>query len=282
MSHYDYVIADAFTDRPLCGNPVAVFVAASGLGAADMQRIARELNLSETVFVFPPIDGGDYAVRIFTPVNELPFAGHPTLGTAFVLGQRHAAPRLTLETAMGPVPFDLQRTADGQLQAVHMEQPIPTWRLYEHAHSVLEALGLRHARLPIEVYVNGPRHVLVAVDSLEHLAALKPDLRILATLPDVAINCFAGSGTRWRSRMFSPAYGVAEDAATGSAAGPIALHLIRNGLLAFGQPIEIEQGVEMGKPSLMRTEVHGSLERLGPIRVGGSAVIVAEGRFTRW
>ena len=282
MTSYAYVVADAFTDTPLCGNPVAVFTDAEGLSARDMQRIARELNLSETTFVFPPHGDGDYHVRIFTPVNELPFAGHPTLGTAAVLGQTHGRPELVMETGMGPVPFLLDLDAEGVVTSVMMEQPIPTWSRYELEDTLLEGLGLRTSTLPVEVYRNGPRHVFVGLPSIADLSAVKPDLRVLAQLPDVAINCFAGAGKQWRLRMFSPAYGVSEDAATGSAAGPLALHLIRHGLLSFGQPIDIEQGVEMGRRSVMTATVSGTLDKLGPIRVSGSATIVAQGKLLRW
>ncbi|MGN7916628.1 MULTISPECIES: PhzF family phenazine biosynthesis protein [Lysobacter] len=282
MTAGKYVVADVFTDRPLEGNPVAVFTNAFGLEAADMQRIAREMNLSETTFVFPPGADGDFHVRIFTPVNELPFAGHPTLGTAIVLGEQCDAAGFGLETAMGTVPFTFQRSDDGSILTASMQQPIPAWEPYELADVLLEGLGLASSTLPVEIYRNGPRHVFVGLPSIPALSAVKPDLRILATLPDMAANCFAGSGSQWRMRMFSPAYGVAEDAATGSAAGPLALHLIRHGQLGFGQPIEICQGVEMGRRSVMHAVVEGSLAQIGPIRVSGSATVVARGELTRW
>jgi trans-2,3-dihydro-3-hydroxyanthranilate isomerase len=282
MAPRQYVLVDAFTETPMQGNPVAVFTNAAGLETSEMQRIAREMNLSETTFVFPPKADGNFHVRIFTPVNELPFAGHPTLGTAVVLGAHCFAPVLKLETAMGVVPFRLERDALGRAVAASMEQPIPTFEPYEHAARVLEALRLRSSTLPIEVYRNGPRHVFVGLPDLEALGALQPDLRILATLPDMATNCFAGAGTRWRLRMFSPAYGVAEDAATGSAAGPLALHLIRHGVLDFDQPIEIEQGVEMGRRSVMRTVIEGTFRRLGPIRVAGAVTMIGHGELVCW
>lgn len=282
MNAYDYVIADTFTEQPLSGNPVAVFINANSLRATDMQRIARELNLSEITFVFPPRKDGDYWVRIFTPVNELPFAGHPTLGTAFVLGQDFAGKILKFETGMGTIPFALQRDATGALVSVQMEQPLPSWSAYEYAPKVLEALSLKRSELPVEMYVNGPRHVFVGLKDVASLQALKPDLRIFAQLEDVAINCFAGHGQHWRARMFSPAYGVSEDAATGSAAGPLALHLIRHGRLRFGQTIDILQGAEIGRPSLMRAQVNGRPGQIGPIQVSGNGVIVAQGRFIRW
>ncbi len=131
--------------------------------------------------------------------------------------------------------------------------------------------------LPVEVYCNGPRHVFVGLDSVAALSGVEPDLRILARLPNMAANCFAGSGSRWRLRMFSPAYGVVEDAATGSAAGSLAVHLARHGLIPFGEWIEIRQGVEIGRPSTMRARAMGTSERIESVQVAGSAAAVARG-----
>jgi trans-2,3-dihydro-3-hydroxyanthranilate isomerase len=281
MRPYEYVIADAFTDVALCGNPVAVFTDAEGLSDISMQRIARELNLSETTFVFPPRGEGDVLVRIFTPVNELPFAGHPTLGTAVVLSETRPGPELTMETGMGPVLFQLGRRTSSAAGSATMYQPIPVWEPYEHEQILLDGLGLETSTLPVEIYKNGPRHVFVGLPSLASLSGLQPDLRLLAKLPDVAVNCFAPNGSQWRLRMFSPAYGVSEDAATGSAAGPLAIHLIRHNLLDFEEWLEIEQGVEIGRRSVMAAKVSGSLEKLGPVSVAGHAVIVAKGTFVK-
>ena len=273
-----YLIVDVFTDTPLRGNPVAVFLDAGDLPAELMQRIARELNLSETTFVLPPENDGDVRVRIFTPVNELPFAGHPTLGTAIALGESTAGDRLLMETWMGTIPFDLHRV-DGQVRSARMRQPVPVWEPYPQTAHLLQALGVASSTLPVEVYRNGPRHVFVGLPDVAALSALRPDLLALSEHEDVAANCFAREGTRWRTRMFSPAYGVAEDAATGSAAGPLAVHLMRHGLVDFGTEIEIRQGVEMGRTSTMRAEVHGTAARVDTVDVGGSAVVVAKGRF---
>ncbi|MFF1958830.1 PhzF family phenazine biosynthesis protein [Streptomyces sp. NPDC058220] len=275
----DYVVADVFTDEPLSGNPVAVFLDASELSAVQMQRLARELNLSETTFVLPPRDGGDVRVRIFTPVNELPFAGHPTLGTAIVLGASTRRDRILMETAVSTVPFEFDRGPDGAIRSARMRQPIPTWEMYEEAEDLLAALGVKSSVLPVEVYRNGPRHVFVGLDSVAALSAVRPDLRALAKHLDMAANCFAGSGSHWRMRMFSPAYGVAEDAATGSAAGALAVHLARHGLIPYGHQIEILQGVEMGRPSTMLAAAGGSEHRVDTVEVAGSAVIVARGAF---
>ncbi|MGW6569663.1 PhzF family phenazine biosynthesis protein [Streptomyces sp. NPDC054975] len=279
MGTYEYVVADVFTDVPLEGNPTAVFLDSSGLSAERMQRIAQEMHLSETVFVLPAEDDGDVRVRIFTPVNELPFAGHPTLGTAIVLGELNPAKELRMETAMGTVAFELERDDDGRAGAAGMWQPVPTWEPYDRAEELLAGLDLAAtgSTLPVEVYRNGPRHVFVGLDGVAALSAVEPDQRILARLPDMAANCFAGSGTRWRLRMFSPAYGVVEDAATGSAAGALAVHLARHGLIAFGEWIEILQGVEIGRPSTMRARAMGTPERIDAVQVAGSAVVIARG-----
>ncbi|EIU1447383.1 TPA: phenazine biosynthesis protein PhzF, partial [Pseudomonas aeruginosa] len=221
-----YVVIDAFASEPLQGNPVAVFFDCDDLSGERMQRMAREMNLSESTFVLRPQQDGDARIRIFTPVNELPFAGHPLLGTAIALGAETDKDRLFLETRMGTVPFALERQ-DGKVVACSMQQPIPTWEHFSRPAELLAALGLKGSTFPIEVYRNGPRHVFVGLESVAALSALHPDHRALCDFPDLAVNCFAGAGRHWRSRMFSPAYGVVEDAATGSAAGPLAIHLAR-------------------------------------------------------
>ncbi|WP_419999733.1 PhzF family phenazine biosynthesis protein [Streptomyces boninensis] len=274
---HPYVVVDAFAREPLSGNPVAVFFEADDLTAEQMQRIARELNLSETTFVLRPRQPGtDAHVRIFTPVNELPFAGHPLLGTAIALGGRGEAGRLRIETAMGIIPFTLDR-ADGRVVSASMRQPVPRWRAFDRADELLAALGITASALPVDIYHNGPRHVLVGLESVEALSKLDPDHRALARFPDMATNCYAGQGLRWRNRMFSPAYGVVEDAATGSAAGPIAIHLARHGLIEYGQRIEITQGVEIGRPSPMEALVQGAGDDVASVTVAGPGVTAIEG-----
>ena len=287
-SRHRYVLLDVFTDTPLQGNPLAVFIDAVELSSRDMQRLARELNLSETVFVLAPCKGGDARIRIFTPAVELPFAGHPVLGAAIVVGETLAretvvretlvGETVTLETAAGLVPVRLQR-ARGQLSGGWMRQPLPAWSSYEHEPELLRALGVKRSVLPVEAYVNGPRHVYVELGSEDAVAALRPDLRAVAELGDVCASCFAGSGDRWKTRMFAPGLGVPEDPATGSAAGPLAVHLARYGRIAFGEEIEIHQGAEIGRPSLLQARVSGSREQIEHVEVGGSVVIVARGEF---
>ncbi len=273
---HDYVIADVFTDTPLEGNPVAVLLDARGIPAERMQRIAREMNLSETVFVLPPQDGGDVRVRIFTPVNELPFAGHPTMGTAFVLAEIFHGDRLTMETGMGKIGFEFDRV-NGKVHWARMRQPIPTWKPYEKTAELLEALGLESSTVTVEIYHIGPRHTFVGLPDIPSLSAVRPDLLRLADHEDMSAICFAGAGTEWRMRMFSPAYGVAEDAATGSAAVPLAIHLARYGLARFGARLEIQQGVEMGRTSRMYAQAQGTPDNITLAEVAGTSVIVARG-----
>lgn len=292
-----YVVVDAFATEPLLGNPVAVFFDAADLTAGQMQRIAREMNLSEVTFLLPPTDGdADLRVRIFTPVNELPFAGHPLLGTAVAVGLDRGAEKLRFETAMGTVPFTVARdggavdgpggsgpggsdSGDGPGVAyVTMEQPVPERRPYEHADALLAALGVGSSTLPVEIYRNGPRHVFVGLPDTAALAALHPDHRALGAFPDMAANCFAPDGERWQSRMFSPAYGVVEDAATGSAAGPLAIHLARHGLAELGKTVEIHQGVGLGRRSVMFAEATGDAQGgITRVRVSGYGAVAAEG-----
>ena len=274
-----FVIADVFTDRPLEGNQLGVFTDARELDGERMQRLARELNFSETVFVLPPEGEGHARIRIFTPTIEVPFAGHPTLGTAFVLAAPMQLEEIWLETGRGVVPVRLER-AGGRIEFGRMTQPLPTVEPYADEAELLAALGVERSELPVELYDNGIQHVYVALASEEDVASLRPDLGRLAGLPAViGINCFAGSGARWKARMFAPGDGVPEDPATGSAAGPLALHLARHGRIAFGDEIEVSQGAEIGRPSTLYARVEGSADAVAAIEVGGSAVVVARGEF---
>jgi trans-2,3-dihydro-3-hydroxyanthranilate isomerase len=276
---FRYVVADVFTDTPLAGNPVAVFTDARALDGEEMQRLARELNLSETVFVLPAEADGHARIRIFTPGIEMPFAGHPTLGTAFVLAAPMQLLEIRLETGMGIVPVALERERD-RLVFGRMRQPLPSWEPYAEEAALLSALGVERSELPVELYDNGARHAYVALSSEDEVASLRPDMSALSDLPAVlGVNCFAGEESRWKTRMFAPAGGVAEDPATGSAAGPLAVHLARHGRIAFGEEIEISQGAEVGRPSTLYARADGSAEQLERVEVGGSAVVVARGEF---
>jgi len=263
VATFRYATADVFTDTPLTGNQLAVFTDARAIPEDSLQAIAREMNFSETVFVYPPAGQGHVRVRIFTPALELPFAGQ--LGV------------IVIETPAGPVPVELEREG-AKIVFGRMTQPIPTWRPFEREADLLRALGVERSELPVEVYDLGPTHVYVVLGSREEVANLDPDLPALAKL-EVGANCVAGSGTRWKTRMFAPFHGVDEDPATGSAAGPLAIHLARHGRIAFGVEIEIEQGAEIQRPSKLFARVDGSAENIERVEVGGSAVLVARGDF---
>jgi trans-2,3-dihydro-3-hydroxyanthranilate isomerase len=279
-----FLIVDVFTDRPLAGNQLAVFTDAAAIPEDLLQPLALEMGFSETVFILPARAGADARIRIFTPANELPFAGHPVLGTGVAFAIERDRDHVRLETGAGPVPIDIT-TRDATTAFGWMRQPIPSIAAHPDPEPVFHALGVDSSQLPVEVYDNGVPHLYVALTDEDAVAALTPDfaaLNALAAATDAAIlgfNCFAGSGTRWKTRMFAPANGVPEDAATGSAAGPLACHLARHGRIRFGEEIAIAQGVEIGRPSALYARARGSLDEITGAEVGGSAVVVASGAF---
>lgn len=279
MRNLRYVLCDVFTDTPLTGNALAVFTDARGLPEPTMQAIAREMNLSETVFVLAPEAGGHAKIRIFMPKRELPFAGHPTLGSAFVLGGPLQAEVVRLETGVGVIPVRLEREG-AKISFGWMEQRVPTWQPFTRERELLAALGVARSELPILESDNGARHVFVVVDSEETVRTLKPDLARLAELADAGVNvCAVSDGGKVKTRMFAPGHGVNEDAATGSAAGPLAVHLMRHGAVAFGETVEIRQGAEIARPSRLFARVEGTAAEVRTVEVGGEAVIVGRGEL---
>jgi trans-2,3-dihydro-3-hydroxyanthranilate isomerase len=280
VRRFRYVIADVFTDEPLTGNGLAVFTDGRDLSEVDMQAIAREMNLSETVFVLPATsEDADVRIRIFTPAVELPFAGHPTLGSAFVLGAPLQKVVIRLETAAGVVPVSLEREGP-KIVFGRMEQPVPRWETVADPAPVLAALGVERSGLPVERYDLGPGHLFVELDSPAAVQALAPDIAALAAATPDGANCFAHvEGNRWKTRMFAPNHGVVEDPATGSAAGPLAIHLARHGRIRFGEQIEISQGAEINRPSTLYATAEGEGDRDDRVEVGGSAVVVARGEL---
>lgn len=273
-----YVLCDVFTERALQGNQLAVFTDGTGLDDALMQDLAREMNLSETVFIRRAEQGGHAKLRIFTPATEVPFAGHPVLGTAFVVGGPITADVIRLETGKGLVPVTLTREA-GRVVFGWMEQPLPSVHPFARTDELLRALGVAGAKSPIETYDNGIAHTYVELATRDEVARVSPDFAALAKLPTLGVSTFAGEGTEYKTRMFAPAGGVNEDPATGSAAGPLALHLARHGRVPFGADVRIEQGAELRRPSVLFARVTGSKDHVERIEVGGSAVIVARGEL---
>jgi trans-2,3-dihydro-3-hydroxyanthranilate isomerase len=270
-----FVVVDVFTDRPLAGNQLAVFTDARGLDAETMQALAREIGFSETTFVLPPEHGGTVRVRIFDPDREMRFAGHPVLGTAFVLAGPLQRSDLTLETGAGPIAVTLERDTSGRIVFGRMAQPVPDVRPFPDADALLAELGVPASVLPVELYDNGATHVFVVLPHEDDVAALAPG-SVVARPGLTGVNCVAGSGHRWKSRMF---WAHGEDAATGSAAGPLACHLCRHGLVEWGAEIEISQGTEIGRPSTLFARAEGSADGIEAVSCGGSAVVVARGEF---
>lgn len=284
----DYTLLDVFTDRPFGGNQLAVFTEADGLADETMQSIARELNLSETVFVMPPQSGGDFRLRIFTPRVELPFAGHPTIGAALVLAGSAGRSELLLEEAAGPVRVQLG-TQDGRpfasLTAPAIPQAVPV-AITRSAAAAILGLGVEALAAQVSAaYSAGVPFLFIPLASAEALEAVELDVTAwreqLADSPAPhVVAVFArdlATAAHIDVRMFAPAMGIAEDPATGAAAAALA------GLLLDLQRPEgtarwtIGQGAAMGRPSTIFLEAEVEEGRATAVRVGGTAVVVGHG-----
>jgi trans-2,3-dihydro-3-hydroxyanthranilate isomerase len=284
VERWTFRLVDVFSERPLAGNQLAVFEDAAGIPESLLQPLAQEIGYSETVFVYPGTEGADARIRIFTPTSEVPFAGHPVLGTAVVVAANLGLDRVVLETGRGPVPVRVDRRP-GQATRGAMEQPIPSVELYDKADEFLSALGVDQSVLPVTIYDNGIPHVYAMLERPDDVAALKPDYSALSELARssgmslVGFNVFSGNDLVWKTRMFAPADDIAEDPATGSAAGPLALHLARHGHIPWDTEIRISQGTEIGRPSELFARVSGNADQATRIEVSGYAVPVGGGWF---
>lgn len=293
----DYRILDVFTDRPFAGNPLAVVLEAGDLTCAQMQTIAREFNLSETIFVRPPLDPGHSAsVRIFLPQAEIAFAGHPTIGCAILLAETAMGPgdwetEVTLEEVAGLVPVRVVRRAGAT--AAEFAAPVipaPVAASLPDPGRIAAALGLPADAIGLPghapgVFAGGPSFLFVPVADPEALAAARPQEPAFAALTAQAgtekVYLYApGHGADWQARMFAPAAGVPEDPATGSATAILAAALRAAGALPEGDStFTLAQGVEMGRPSRLTLRVRVAGGALAAVHVGGSAVPVARGRI---
>jgi trans-2,3-dihydro-3-hydroxyanthranilate isomerase len=298
MRKLRYHIVDVFTDRAFGGNPLAVVTNGRGIPAELMQSIAKELNLSETTFVLPPESAeNDYKVRIFTPGSELPMAGHPTVGTSFVLAREHmirlGGERVTikLEEGVGPIPVDIT-FRDGAPDLIWMQQPLPTFgpRVDDRA-AVAEMLSLApeaiDETLPIEVVSCGVPFLYVPLKSLEAARSVRLRLDVWERSPQAAgvngVFVFTKetelAGSTVHSRMFAPGLGITEDPATGAASGPLGCYLVRYKLFPEARRAEFtsEQGVEMGRPSIIKIVIEQDAGEITSVRVGGRCVFMGEG-----
>jgi len=294
--------ADVFTSEPFGGNPVAVIPDAQGLSDDQLQQIAREMNLSETVFVFPPTDPAAVArLRIFTPTQEIPFAGHPVVGAFFILAElgivpaKEAVTRVMQECNIGLFPVELQGD-EGQVDQVLMTQPRPEFlgpvEETDDLYKVAMALGLsKHviadAKWPLEVVSTGFPVLIVPVRTLTAVRSIVPD-------PSAIIELSRGFGVNGvmvfttvtvepsatvHARMFAPAIGIPEDPATGSAGGALGAYLVQNGVVEVAPTTEIiiEQGYEIERPSRILVQVESDDDVIQSVKVGGQCVMVAEG-----
>jgi trans-2,3-dihydro-3-hydroxyanthranilate isomerase len=293
----DFVTVDVFTDRRFGGNPLAVVPRADGLTPAQMQAIANEFNLSETTFVLPPRDPAHTAeVRIFTPKFEMAFAGHPNVGTAFVVGrQGPVRDRLVFEEKAGLVPLELLTAAGGTIVGARLTAPQPFQRGEDDIYGdvVAEACGLEVGDIETRHHVPcvagcGTSFVFAEVKSRDALARAQPRAEIFARHFPVdgatGIHLYlrdGADGIDIRARMFAPLHGVPEDPATGSA------NVALVGLLASLRPeaelslrLRIAQGVEMGRPSLLDAVADKRGGRVVETRIGGRCVDVMRGTLT--
>lgn len=293
-----FVTLDVFTDRPFSGNPLLVVPDAHGLSRQEMQAIAREINYSESTFVLPPDDPRHaYRQRTFVPLKEIPYAGHPTVGTALAMARLGRLPadasRITIEVGFGPLELELIRDG-GSVSRVRMAQGTPAWETPVAGGAlrarVASALGLPekalHAALPPQVVSTGNRTLVIPLADVASVSAAIADvraLRVLETELDILISYFfAFHGERVRARAFCPGAGVPEDPATGSAAGPLGIYLALQGALPGGAPsFFIDQGIEMGRPSEIEVEVERGADGLpASVKVTGGAVLMMQGHLS--
>jgi trans-2,3-dihydro-3-hydroxyanthranilate isomerase len=292
MPSYDFLTCDVFTRHRFGGNPLAVFPHAEGLDARQMQAIARELNLSETTFVLPPADAAHTAhVRIFTPGGELPFAGHPTVGTAYALALSGRVPvtqaTLVFEQGVGPVTVSVERDATGAPLRCTLATPRGPARDPAPEPTAAECaalLGLAAADVQggAECWSCGVPFLVVPLTSVDALSRARLDSTrwhaSLAGTPSALVFVVARAADHWRARMFAPGLGVPEDPATGGAAAAFAGWLAARRVEPTATT-RIVQGVEMGRASEMELAWTIEAGAVSRVRVGGAAVLMSEGRL---
>lgn len=297
--------ADVFTAQPFGGNPVAVFPNAQGLTDFELQQIAREMNLSETVFVLPPTDEAAVVrLRIFTPTQEIPFAGHPVLGTFYVLAQlgliavTDGVTRVMQECNIGLYPVEIH-AREGQVTRVVMTQPKPLFLgsmdETEDLFHISKALGLPKYQIvdtkaPVMVVSTGLPVVIVPVRALTAVRSIEPDASAIVDMCErfgtngimVYTTMTVEDHATVHTRMFAPAIGILEDPATGSASGAMGAYLVHNGLVEVGPLTEIiiEQGYEIGRPSRILVQVESDDDAIQTVKVGGQVVMVVEGTLS--
>jgi trans-2,3-dihydro-3-hydroxyanthranilate isomerase len=282
---------DVFTTKPLAGNPLAIITDGDGLSAARMQAIAREMNLSETVFIQRPTNNRALArLRIFTTTRELPLAGHPVIGTWFLLAELGVVPasegrvQIHQQTGAGILPVEITFHQGRPARVTMTQKPAKFQRVRCARAALADALGLRpgdlEASLPLEYVSTGIYNLMVPLNGRARLKRIHTNLQLLSRLLSggVLAYCFAlgGPGKAFARGMIP--WELHEDPATGSAGGSLGAYLVRHGRLRCGEKLSITQGVEMGRPSHIHVQVTEDHGRLVP-RVSGSAVRIFEGHI---
>jgi trans-2,3-dihydro-3-hydroxyanthranilate isomerase len=292
MRRFAMVQMDVFTKKRLEGNGLAVFTDATGLSDAEMQAVAKETNLSETTYVFPQDAATEKArgvrVRIFTVAEELPFAGHPTLGTAFVLRGASGASEITLELNVGAVPVRFE-DAPGQASFGEMRQRDPEFGVRHDAETIARVTGLSlvdiDTSVPIETVSTGLAYTIVPIKTLAALQNLRIDLRTGTEYLEKTNGKFfyfvsretVSPSARLHARML---FYNGEDPATGSAGGCTAAWMTAHRIAASNERVMIEQGIEMKRPSEIFVRADREADRVVNVRVGGNSVEVMRGEFT--
>jgi len=292
---YRYFTCDVFTDQRFCGNQLAVLPHAGGLSDTEMQTIAREFNFSETAFVFPPEKGHTRKVRIFTPTTEVPFAGHPNIGTAFVLtetgelGDGDVPESICFEEKAGLVPIEISENPSGQRQFELKAPETLTARPFKRVSTIADALSLNMNQIikkhhpPSSASVGLP-FLIVEVQDTSALADIQVNLESFSALleqgspPYIFVYTQNTGQADIQARMFAPLDGITEDPATGSANCALAALLAQHSDLPSGDfSWQVLQGLEMGRPSQLRIRVEKENGSVTGSWVAGSCVMVAEG-----
>ncbi len=290
----DFYIVDVFAQTRYAGNQLAVFTQATDLTPVQMQQIAREINFSETTFILGKAANSGYDVRIFTPVEELPFAGHPTLGTAYVLQrQLIGAPisSVTLNLPVGPIPVQLDYDAAATPERLWMQQNPPQFGAILTVDDLAPVLSIDASaidqRFPIQVVSTGLPFILVPLRSQLALQQIQVDLAryyaLIAKTEAKAIFVFCPEAQsperQFSARMFADALGIPEDPATGSANGCLAGYLVQH---RYGDmdriDVQVEQGIALGRPSVIYLRAAQQPEAI-TVEVGGQVILVAQGQF---
>jgi trans-2,3-dihydro-3-hydroxyanthranilate isomerase len=299
MRKYNFYQIDVFTDKAFCGNPLAVFTEAEDLSDEEMQMIAREMNLSETVFVLPS-ENALRRLRIFTPKQELPLAGHPVVGTWYLLAHLEVFPHwengfveISQELNLGVLPVEIEFRGGKPFQVVMTQGKFEAGEIVSNENEInklASGLGLEISDfgfsrdLPIQTVSTGIKSLAVPLRSLEAVKRCQINSQLLAEvyLKHGAIGCYVFSfetieeNSRIHARFFAPDDGIAEDAATGSAAGALSGYLVYHGAIDTNK-FTIEQGDFMQRPSRIFAEVSGEKGNVEKVKIGGSSVVVAKG-----